>query len=361
MKIDLNELHKRSEFINTREHEELGLHIWNYNEHCQYERAWDDYTRIARGIITDGAGNIIQRPFPKFFNVGETEESQIYRLPPVIPEIREKLDGSLGIQYYNDEQVCIATRGSFHSDQALWATAWMAQFARRDFRQGYTYLYEIIYPGNRIIVDYGGYQGLILLAAINIEDLGELDIEEEAGRLGIKYAKLVNNDIWQIYHSLSDLPANEEGFVAKYPNGLRVKLKGHEYCRIQKLIATCSTTAIWEIMAAGGSVNIFTDNVPAEIAVWVETVRNHLQSQYDAMLKRASDATQEISRLPSRKDQAAYTLEKYPEISALVFAMLDGKDVSKKIWRLVKPEYRKPELKVNENAEQINMFQETRG
>lgn len=53
---------------------------------------------------------------------------------------------------YKGHNVYIATRGSFESDQALWATEWIQKrFRPVDFLAGYTYLYEIIYPENRVV------------------------------------------------------------------------------------------------------------------------------------------------------------------------------------------------------------------
>lgn len=156
MKIDLKELISRAEFIRGTPHETEGLTIWNYTAKCQFERAWDEYTRMARGLITDSVGNIIARPFPKFFNYGETEETKTENLPKDIPIVTVKLDGSLGIQYYLGNKLYIATRGSFTSEQAIWATKWMQErFTQNNFVSGYTYLYEIIYPENKIVVDYG--------------------------------------------------------------------------------------------------------------------------------------------------------------------------------------------------------------
>lgn len=87
--IDLTELRKRIEagLILTDKHPELDLYIYNYTKRTQYERMWDRYTRICRGLILNSSGNIVSRPFPKFFNLNETPETLAQNLPNEIPKI----------------------------------------------------------------------------------------------------------------------------------------------------------------------------------------------------------------------------------------------------------------------------------
>lgn len=141
----LTELRKRSKYINEKRHDTLDLIIWNYNNLCAIDEAWDEYTLMARGLITDLKGNIVSRPLKKFFNLNQTEESRIENLPMDLPEVYEKLDGSMCIQYYDGDKVCVATRGSFNSDQAIHGTKLLENRLRTDFDQRYTYIYEIIY------------------------------------------------------------------------------------------------------------------------------------------------------------------------------------------------------------------------
>ena len=44
-------------------------------------------------------------------------------------------------------------------------------------KPGKTYLFEIIYPENRIVVDYGDYKGLVLIDVIDNET-GKSDLQE---------------------------------------------------------------------------------------------------------------------------------------------------------------------------------------
>ncbi len=97
-------------FLNKDENQELAL--FNYSDKCVYEKKWDKYTKSARGLIFNKkTQEIVARPFIKFFNLGENDESRIENLPKDLTyEIYDKLDGSLGILYYFNNECRISTR-----------------------------------------------------------------------------------------------------------------------------------------------------------------------------------------------------------------------------------------------------------
>jgi RNA ligase len=65
--------------VQKQVHPTLPLTIWNYTPKTQYGELynnyifWDDVTLQCRGLVTDDKGNVVARPFKKFFN---TEEKQ---------------------------------------------------------------------------------------------------------------------------------------------------------------------------------------------------------------------------------------------------------------------------------------------
>jgi|SRR3990167_2783386 len=342
--IRLCELYSRNQYINVQKHPVLPLLIWNYNQKCLYESAWDEYTRVARGLITDLDGNIIARPFPKFFNFGETEETKPEKLPAEVPQITEKVDGSLGIQYYAGNKVCIATRGSFTSDQAIWATHWIQEkgLIREDFAEGYTYLYEIIYPDNRIVVDYGSREELILLAMIETETGEEANIDNEMANLPISTVKKYKESIEEIITQLPTLDANNEGFVARYSNGLRVKMKGDEYKRLHKILTSISARTIWEYLSTGIPIDEIIQRVPNEFCQWVKETEAGLLAIKAALEQQVNDAYNAISSLSTRKEQALVIMANYSDISPLIFRKLDGKKYDDILWKKLYPNHVRP-------------------
>src|SRR5688500_16977767 len=74
--------------VNAVYHE--GMVLFNYTQACQFANRWNWFERHSRGLILDTAtGEVLARPFNKFFNYGERKPA-----PDVaIVEITEKMDG----------------------------------------------------------------------------------------------------------------------------------------------------------------------------------------------------------------------------------------------------------------------------
>lgn len=149
-------------YVRFQTHPEFeNLRILNYTEMAQFAREWNDVTRVCRGLIYDADTlEVIARPFPKIHNWDEAEAPSITWDAPLY-SWSNKEDGSLGIIYLRpDGLLSVATRGSFESDQALHARALLETHDTGDWwaliGMGYTPLVEIVYPDNRIVLDYGG-------------------------------------------------------------------------------------------------------------------------------------------------------------------------------------------------------------
>ena len=351
--MDLKKLEKRIEdgLITKRKHPTEDLWIYNYTPKCQFDRLWDQYTLMCRGLILNKKGDIIARPFKKFFNLGEHEGT----LPDGEFKIYDKLDGSLGILYWIGKKIYIATRGSFESEQAIKGTEILRKYERAgDIYLPYnkTYLFEIIYPGNRIVIDYKGREDLILLAVIDTltgdeEDLHEfcINVFPSADEVNLK----INNNKVSDLNRLKDFTEdNAEGFVIKWRNGLRLKVKFDEYVRLHRLITGITERRIWDMLRNEESLDELLERVPDEFYKWVKGLKEKLEKEYTYIKDKATEHREHVSRAGGkdgreyRKNQAMY-LQKYcKKYSGIVFAMLDGKDYKSKIWRMLKPDATKP-------------------
>src|SRR5690242_15452026 len=85
-------------YLTMRPHPTANLAIWNYTPRCQFERYWTPEMLMCRGLITTPDGEIVARPFPKFFNLDEHQGD----LPLEPFTVTAKMDGSLGILYWLD-------------------------------------------------------------------------------------------------------------------------------------------------------------------------------------------------------------------------------------------------------------------
>ncbi len=319
-------------FIQVQRHPEAELFIYNYTQKTQYEQEWNEITLQCRGLILDRNLEPAARPFRKFFNWGEKENQLI---PDEPFEVFEKLDGSLGILYWLNGRPFIATRGSFTSDQALKATDILYRKYSNllgDLDQTKTYLFEIIYPENRIVVDYGGMEDLILLGVLHTRT----GVEQPEFNPGFTPAPRFDgvNDL----HTLKNLEENnKEGFVVRFRSGLRYKVKFEEYLRIHRIVTQVSNISIWEYLREGKSLEDILDRVPDEFFQWVRKTDASLQEAFRSIEKVAQA---EFKVLDTRKETALYFLQcTYP---TLLFALLDGKDYRPLIWKLVRPQFAKP-------------------
>jgi RNA ligase len=253
-------------------------------------------------------------------------------------EVFEKMDGSLGIMFkYNGEVIC-ATRGSFASDQAVWMSKFAKEYNYQDIIvDGFTYLFEIIYPENRIVVNYGDQERLVLLGIVKTESGEELpydDISFDGWDIVNKY------DGIRDYSELkSKIDNNAEGFVVRFSNGDRMKIKGEEYLRLHKVMTNLSTTAVWEVLSNGGSMDDLLKDVPDEFYDKIKDYEKSLIVQFNKLEEEYQNHFDSIKGLGIRKlfAQTAIMFQ-HPSI---LFGMLDGKDISPMIWKIIKPEFKK--------------------
>jgi len=317
-------------YISKQKHPTEDLYIYNYTNKCQFDKLWNEETISCRGLITDRQNNILYRPFKKFFNYSEIKEDEI---PSGEFEITEKWDGSLGILYWINNVPYIATRGSFTSDQAIKGTEILRKMDINNFHKDYTYLFEIIYSKNRVVVDYKNKEDLILLAIIDTKNGYELNISN------YPYSHIEKINGIQDFKTLINVSQdNKEGFVIKWANGFRLKMKFDEYVRLHKLICGLSERRIWDALRSGDNIESFFEKVPDEFYTWGKKIIYKLSKLYDNIEQDSlSIVIDEGLRELPRKNVAIITMNKYRHYSAIIFKILDGKDYKNIIWKMIKP------------------------
>ena len=355
MKFKIDKKMIEQGFISERKHPEFDYYIYNYTSKAQYDRVWNESTLNCRGLILDGEGNVIARPFSKFFNYGEYgKETNLGELPSYKSfEVYDKLDGSLGILYTRpDGELAIATRGSFESEQALKGTEILKKrFNKLTINSSCTYLFEIIYPENRIVVNYKDKTDLILLAITENatgSDVKRSLVESFANTWKFSIVKKFDEykDIDELIEKTKLYYPNSEGFVIQFNTGLRVKMKYEEYVRLHKIITGINTKGIWEMMRDGESLDSLIEKVPDEFHKWITETSGNFEKEYKKLEKKAKKIISKTVVVQSpdmnRKLIAKlFTNKTNKEISGILFAMLDNKPYDKIIWKLIKPKQAK--------------------
>jgi len=332
-------------WVRVQSHPTEPLFIYNYTESAQYKRHWDKVTLACRGLILDIEGNIIARPWNKFFNFGE-RPLEFSTADPA--EVTDKKDGSLGILYRvpMTGDYAISTRGSFASDQAIHATElWNNNYSHIvKPLKGYTFLFEIVYPTNRIVLDYGELDDLILLGAVQIERGFYYGPREAAGMLNwpgpvtevFEYSSL--NDCFKVHRP------NAEGLVIRSGTSI-VKLKQEDYVALHKLVTGLNERAVWERLRAGETRDSICASLPDEFHGFVDGVADELDKAFMTIYYGSHvEYCNILNKMPAkssltprewRKLFASYAVK--AKYSSLSFNFVDNKSVEESIWDMIRP------------------------
>lgn len=325
-------------FIKSQRHPLFpdDLAIVNYTTKAQVNYHWNEVTEQCRGLIYNPVTyGVIKRPFRKFYNYDEKQAPHIDSSENV--RAFDKMDGSLGVVYYTpDGEMNVATRGSFSSDQAKWATAKLrTKTSRLLHKEGETDLFEIIYPDNRIVVGYDGFEGMVYLGTI-INDTGQFQYVPDVWT-GERSELMFEGQ----FKDLFKLPEREnaEGFVVVTDDGRRVKVKYSEYVALHRIVSNLSEKSIWEMMG-GPYIDIVEDfipKLPEEHAEWAREVGNALVHRYVLLSTRVSEVYHQVKGLPTRKEQAMIIIKEPAPIAHALFAGLDGKSYVDTLWKALRP------------------------
>jgi putative RNA ligase len=331
----LEELRKRVDLGLIAARPNGRLTIFDYTNQCMFDRAWDEFTMQARGLVLDDHGKIIARPWRKFFNVNERPETRMEALPAETPELSDKVDGSMIIVFRDEETGWRAiTRGCWENPQTKYANAWLSHNFKT-LHPDNTYMFELIAPWNRLVIPYAKEE-MILLGIVKTasgEDASYAQVSDYAKNYGFKAVGFETRPISEI--ALEDPKVRDrEGYVARYSNGLRVKLKYKQYMLLHKILTGLSVKGIWETLSTNNEPSF--ENVPDEFMDWFRTQRDGLKKAYSDIEDQAKALFQSIPPQPTRKAYAdAY--KKHPDMCAILFLMLDKMSYAELIWDRIKP------------------------
>lgn len=245
--------------INVNEDHENGLGVVMYNVAFEEtflnpfatddpaERARRILLREARGIKFDlKTKRIVSRPYHKFFNVNERDETQAHVIDWTQPHvILEKLDGSMLTPYVSPsgEIKWMTKRGVtevannaldfFHKHPHY------EDFCRRMFNKNLTPIFEWCTRRQRIIVDYGPTDRMVLTA---IRDNVSGDYFRYDDMVGIArdnnldYVRKLDFTVTNVNEFLQQTREieGEEGYIVRFDTGHMYKVKGEWYCRLHK-------------------------------------------------------------------------------------------------------------------------------
>jgi hypothetical protein len=332
-------------YVNVNQHKKFPLAIYTYSRSATFDYVWDEATCKCRGLIVNLTNmEIVARPFEKFFNLGEAAGITREQFPDYPPSITDKLDGNLITLYPWEGRWWAASKGSFHSEHADWANAWLAthetelEHFPRDYQwpQGYTPVFEMIAEDlEHHVVHYGKEaSGLYLLALISTETGYEISEGDKATWATINDVPHVPALNITLDTALTDNEKNAEGYVLTWrrtgKTPIRVKVKFPDFLRLQKLVHNVGPKEILDYLRKP-ELKCYLDEVldPArshpEFVKYVKAWVERFNTAFGCVAKTCDiemDTLRRILRLEDpRKDWAEkITQSQYPGI---MFAILD--------------------------------------
>lgn len=335
--IDTLRQYETDGLLYSQTHPTLPLIIWNYTQKVQYEGLWDDVTISARGLVTDTNGNVISKGFSKFWNIEECKHT-----PTNDFEVFEKLDGQYIGCFWYDGQMVVNSRGSFTSPYAIEARRILDEkypIFEKNYSTQYTYCFELI-GFEQIVVSYPE-PDLVLTGVFNntSDPIGE---EMPFRFFETWWINTVKKYPGLDYTKIKQLNwANAEGFVVRFSNGDRCKIKFEDYVRLHRQMTNLSTTAIWEALKDGNPVSSILSDVPDELFDEVKKIEDAIIDEFLNIEKICRIKFRELSELNLSRNEFAQIVLKTTYSPGILFSMLDEKDYSQSIWKMIKPKFKK--------------------
>lgn len=327
-------------YVRVQTHPVYPYSIACYTKQAMFEREWNNTTMTCRGLIwRQDNGRVLARPFKKFFNYGEPNAPEF--APDDWVTVYDKVDGSLGIAYDTPEGPAIATKGSFASEQAIHATELLRTlYPTYDSEEWVTDLFEIVYPENRIVLDYGQKDGLVYLGSVDIETGEDYWNGMYIGICGMfKNHFMLVGEWGQVKEEIDLHRPNAEGVVVhREETGDRIKLKQQDYLELHKVMTGLNERQLWEWLSQGKSMIEILSDLPEEIHDWASPILVHLVDQFLYLDRKIWQAFQESKHF-DRKEFALFNQGKDSVTKGALFAHYDGNEarVSEIIWKAVKP------------------------
>ncbi len=335
MKIT-NQLYKQIEkevelgYIIKQKYETLAH--YNYNRTATFERRWNDATIIARGLIIDEANrDIIAQPFKKFFNYHEIHQ---HTIPLHLPhETTIKFDGVFAYSFYYKGEMKFATRWNINTEKA--------QLAESMFKQNHTDLklpehinvmYEVIHPETKILCDYD-YSALVVIGAYDLKtgkDFNHTELDDFCTEHGLTVVEKAPYDIFTVLSMASTLDKNKEGWVIRFDNGLRIKVKGKEYVELARLMHGFSDkqlTLQWSKYK--GSEIRSNPTIPEEFRDLLGNKLDKLDAYETKLLKEIEKEYATLKHAENQKEFADWVIANYKSpMTAFLFKRRAGKSLN---------------------------------
>ena len=347
--------YKRGDITLRRHPKHRNLVLAKYTHKYAYSKKtacdWDMLTLACRGLVFDmeGEGRVLARPFDKFFNYFEHSELSQYQFMPQLftldnYRVYEKMDGSFIIAFWYKDELIMTTTGAWDSEQAQEAhKIYFEQYGdfTRIANPNYTYMFEVLYPENRIVVDYGSLRSMVFLGARRNTGYNEVVSDTfNHSDLPRTYDDFTYSGLINDMATGSALPDSvKEGFVVRFETGLMVKFKYETYFALHRLRSQMSPTHILQSYRDG---TLNTMEWLGKDQEYAEEVIRKAKDMFAETFLKMTETYDYVMDMDTRKEQAIYINER-PEadlpksLRGVIFSLLDDNvdRANEMIWKYV--------------------------
>ncbi len=187
---------------------------------------------------------------------------------------------SLGLLFHHNGAWKLTTRGGLNSDIAAYGKKILDRQLDGDYSRfdpQYTYLFEIVYPDNQIVVDYRGKEELVYLAR-RCNQTGTLIYHQNDNIVlhsGVRFARTTPppKTLVEVRDMINQHKGIDyEGVVTHFSDGSAFKVKGEDYLRIHRAKSHLTTNRVLQSIADGDDVSY---KMSLEEELWPEFNRIH--------------------------------------------------------------------------------------
>jgi len=351
-KINTQKLHYdyiEKSLIIAEKHPDEPLWILNYSPQVQALGLWDDLTRQCRGLVIDSEGNVVARSQPKFYNISNLPIEKIHKNG--VCEVFEKIDGTLGVFFYYNGRWILASRGSFTSEAAEKGMEILNE-KYGDFKKhldvNFTYLFEIVYPENTIVIDYGDVNDCFMFAAINNHNGSEMHYDtrttqhptfKHIPRIS-RYAYYGMENLLTYLRSYKKSECDDkEGVVVELNDGIRVKIKYPEYIKKHWMETDITNHDIWLLLRNGGNYGDLLKDTPDEFYGWfVKTIKQFRNDFLEIECVAHKKFYNLVFGNGIFGEEFSEYAEKSPKYKEILQKLYNREDYTKTIWDMIEPE-----------------------
>ncbi len=200
---------------------------------------------------------------------------------------------------------------------------------------------------NRIVVNYD-FEDLILLGAIENSSAVEVPYDELKS-LENEFTLVKRYEVAETFEELKERNTeNKEGFVIRFSNGDRMKIKFEEYIRLHRINDSLTSKMVWGVLAEGDESLLYEliKDIPDESYGVIHDYVNKLKRSHFEISELVGKYFDNILEnynyeLPDGKTFSEI-VKLYPmKYSSILWRMYHGRPYDDLVWKMLKPEFEK--------------------